>query len=251
MKRLIKGFLMSVSMFSSIPLPVFVWEEGCESLVILFFPFVGAVIGLAWYFLAYLILPTALGVGLKAAVLLLVPLFLSGFLHIDGYMDTADAVFSRRPLEDKKRILKDSNIGAFASVALCVFFLLAYSGMTDIVSRNKSIFPFLTIPVFSRCLTGIALLNLKPLSQTGFGASFRRGTKKSYTFILAGVAILSVLAGFALGELQGVKALIAVLLFSGGATWFLYSQFKGISGDLCGAILTVSELSGVLALAIF
>lgn len=36
---------------------------------------------------------------------------ITGGIHLDGFCDTADALYSRRPQEEKLRILKDPNCG--------------------------------------------------------------------------------------------------------------------------------------------
>ena len=57
-------------------------------------------------------------VVLTAAVMTVYPFLISGCIHLDGFMDVNDAVMSRRPLEDRQRILKDSHVGSCA--VICV-----------------------------------------------------------------------------------------------------------------------------------
>ncbi|MEG1027168.1 MAG: adenosylcobinamide-GDP ribazoletransferase, partial [Oscillospiraceae bacterium] len=120
MKRYFNGFIMSLSMFSIIPTPQ-IWNENALSLMIPFFPLVGAIIGALWYGVFLLLQALNVPIMLSAVILALCPLILSGFIHIDGYMDTSDAIFSRATLEKKKDILKDSHVGAFAVIAFVTY----------------------------------------------------------------------------------------------------------------------------------
>ena len=88
------------------------------------FPFVGTVIGAIWAGAGVLMRYFGCPHLFAAAILTLLPYWLSGGIHLDGFMDCCDAVFSRRPLEKKREILKDSHVGSFAVMSLfCVTFV--------------------------------------------------------------------------------------------------------------------------------
>lgn len=74
-------------------------------------PLIGLIVGGIWALCAWLgsFLPQPLAALLCAAA----PWLITGFMHLDGYMDVCDAVLSRRDLETRQRILKDSHCGAF------------------------------------------------------------------------------------------------------------------------------------------
>ena len=59
-----------------------------------FFPLVGLVLGLCYALAAYVLLYTIGAHTLTSVLLMLLPLILTGGLHADGLMDTADGVFS-------------------------------------------------------------------------------------------------------------------------------------------------------------
>lgn len=86
-------------------------------------PLIGLVEGGLWallvWLLAKLCLPEALGALCAAAF----PWLVTGFLHLDGYMDVCDAVLSRRDLATRQKILKDSHCGAFAVIAMVLLAL--------------------------------------------------------------------------------------------------------------------------------
>ena len=254
MKNLLKGFVMSASMFSVIPLPASMWNDKSMPYVMPFFPFVGVMIGGLWYLAVYILTrltPMYIYASfLSAALIAICPFFLSGFIHADGLLDTADAVFSRRSRDEKIRILKDPHMGAFAAFALCVLMLLSFCAVMDIQSNLRDIpLTFVLLPVMSRCVAGLALLKLKSLSETGFAASFKAGTSAGHSAAIIAVMIVCVAAAFALGGTTFIPILATVLMGVITAA-FLYRQFGGISGDICGAIITVSELAGLVCMAV-
>ena len=60
--------------------------------------------------------------GFTAVVLVLVPVIVTGGIHVDGLLDTSDALSSWRDREKRLEILKDSHAGAFAVITACVYF---------------------------------------------------------------------------------------------------------------------------------
>lgn len=90
---------------------------------LLFFPWIGAVIGgleIAWYHLA-----GYLGVGkiLSVALAVFLPLFVTGGFHMDGFMDTKDALSSYHGKEKKLEILKRSSYRCLCRYPLAIISL--------------------------------------------------------------------------------------------------------------------------------
>ena len=117
----IYGFFMAWGMFLAIPCPKKIWRESARRRMVACLPLVGLIAGLVWAGCVWLsaFLPLPLGALLCAAA----PWLVTGFLHLDGFMDVCDAVLSRRDLETRQRILKDSHCGAFAVICLVLLFL--------------------------------------------------------------------------------------------------------------------------------
>ena len=164
-------------------------------------------------------------------------------------MDTADAVFSRRSIDEKKRILKDPHIGAFAVIALVGLILFQFGAVYTIVESQKDLLIFILIPVVSRCIAGITALRLKPIFETGYIKSYKQGTKIGHTVF---ICILIALCGTVAWLLLGITALPLLAAVAAGiiTACYLYKQFQGISGDLSGCIITVSEFAALLCMAL-
>ena len=110
----IRSLLTAFSTYSRIPVPQVEWNEENRRYSMCFFPLVGLVIGL--FLWGWLALCRCSGIGplIRGAVAALLPLAITGGIHMDGYMDTTDALASWQPVEKRLEILKDSHAGAFA-----------------------------------------------------------------------------------------------------------------------------------------
>lgn len=267
--KYIQAFFMSLGMFSSIPCPYRPWNEKVRRLMLAFFPLVGLVIGLIWYGLWLLLDWMDIPLQLQAAVMMLYPYLITGFIHLDGFMDTSDALLSRRPLEDKLRILKDSHTGAFAVISVAILFVFCYASMSVVieqthfkqalgVANGDSMLALILIPVITRCCSAITVLAGKPLDHSQYRQ--KPGVKRPAAEVAAVslIALASILVSLAMG--MGIWVAAAdwsVLLVLAGAVFAYLAamlgavrQLKGVSGDLAGYALTVGEGFAVVMLAL-
>jgi adenosylcobinamide-GDP ribazoletransferase len=267
--KYIQAFFMSLGMFSSIPCPYRPWNEKARHLMLVFLPVVGLVIGLLWYGIALLLSWLGIPIQLAAAVLMLYPYLVTGFIHLDGFMDTTDALLSRRPLEEKLRILKDPHTGAFAVISVGVLFILCYASMSSVVEQvhfknaldiaGGDVMPALIlIPVMTRCCSAVAVLAGKPLAHSQYktDADAKKPVAEVTTICVMGLAaVLAALAagsGFFGGETAWA---IPMVLFCAVIAYFsaifgAFRQLGGVSGDLAGYSLTIAEAFAVIALAV-
>ena len=123
--KYLTGFFMTWGNFCSLPCPVKRWDSGCKSLMLGFLPSIGLIIGLIWAAIYVGLVYLGFPFLVVSFILAFLPFALCGFMHMDGFMDCSDAIMSRKPLEDRQRILKDTHTGAF-SVISAIFMILAY-----------------------------------------------------------------------------------------------------------------------------
>ena len=96
------------------------------------------------------------------------PFALCGFLHMDGFMDCSDAILSRRPLEDRQRILKDSHTGAFAVISI-VFYILAYFAFASTaITIGIDFANMILLVCLSRSVSGLHVLIAKPMQTSQY-----------------------------------------------------------------------------------
>lgn len=152
---------VAFAMFSAIPVPQFDWNEKNMRYAMCAFPLIGVVIGAAWCVCGVMPLP-----GLaKAAGFALIPVWITGGIHLDGYADTCDALSSYGDREKKLEILKDPHCGAFAVIRLCSYFL-AYFALCTCVSFTPRVGVLWVLAlVLERALSGLAVASF-PMAKT-------------------------------------------------------------------------------------
>jgi adenosylcobinamide-GDP ribazoletransferase len=85
-----------------------------------------------------------------AILTLAVWVWLTGGLHLDGWMDAADALFSYRSRERMLEIMKDSRVGAMGVIA-CVLLLMLKAALLYTVLVEQNVSGLLLLPmVWSR-----------------------------------------------------------------------------------------------------
>lgn len=245
----LKGFLASLGMFSILPVPHFIWNDAIVAKMIPTFPFVGLVIGLLWWFFAGILMVLHVPTGLFIALLGVFVPIITGFIHLDGYMDTADAILSRRmELTERRRILKDPTTGCFAVIAFGLYLLLWVCGLMGLLERGISLKILILIPILARSVGGIAVMALPSMTEQGYGAGFRKGAQLS-SFVIPVFAIICAVMGawylvdgwsaFACLGAVGVGFLVAM---------GCYRNLEGFNGDLAGCTIILTELTAVLLL---
>ena len=258
--KYIKGFYMSLGMFTGIPLPFHIWDEKYMPIMAASIPVVGLIVGTLWYLFGLLLVFLQLPVLLSAVLMAVAPFFVAGFIHLDGFMDTSDAYLSFRPLERRLEILKDPNVGAFAVVMLVILFFLQFAAMFTIIEHtafggllleNRRYLALLvTIPVISRCCSALTIFVLRHGPHSNYAPMLAQKLGPSHKiFILLFAAVITA-ASFVFTGVIGLVTVGAVIV---GHTWSMrtvYKSFKGVSGDLLGYALVIGEVCGLIGLAV-
>lgn len=245
MKRYLKAFAMCQSMFCAIPFPWNIWQENARDKMLLFLPVVGLEIGFLWTVLAWVCKETALPRLVTGLILSVYPFLVTGFLHLDGYMDVTDAVRSCRSLERRREILKDSHVGAFAVIG-CVLLMISQFALMASAPEKADHRILLFVPAVSRCCSALAVTSLKPMSTSQY-ADQRK--PKIHLVVLLLMLALFTAAAFCLCGKYGF-AICGCLAGFGLALRKGYRSLEGMSGDISGYALTIGELcaSAVYAL---
>lgn len=245
MKTYFHAFAMCQSMFCSIPFPGNIWDEKARDKMLLFLPVVGLEIGAIWAFLAWLCKVLNLPVLVKGLILSVYPYLVTGFIHLDGYMDVTDAVKSYRSLERRREILKDSHVGAFSVIGI-VMLLLAQFAFLASARENADLRILIFVPAVSRCCSALAVTALKPMNTSQYADQKK---PKSHIVILISMTALFVTAGFLCCGHYGF-VLLGCLTGFGVALRKAYKSLEGMNGDISGYSLSVAELCAAAVYAL-
>ena len=266
-----KALWIAFSMYSRIPTPQFLWEERDRRRAMYFFPLVGAAVGIC--FMAVFLLMRYIGAGrmIFGAVLTAVPLFVTGGIHMDGFLDTCDARASFTDREKRLAILKDTHAGAFAVLSGALYLLIYFAacvemadwgypggnGLKAMAFDGRSMtggVPWGAVSavsagfILSRSLSGLAVAVLPEARKQGMLADFMKDVdqRRLAVFMLGCVLASAMLIGACggwCGLLAAGTALVVFLLFCRMAL----REFGGITGDLAGYFLQCCELFFLLA----
>ena len=246
-----KSVIIAFAMYSKLPMPRVDWEEKALSWALCWFPLVGLFIGaVLWLWLA---LARWLGFGdvFTAAFALLLPIALSGGIHLDGFCDTCDALSSHQSREKKLEILKDSHTGAFAIICCGLYLLLFFAAWCEVEITGRTAVVLALGPVLSRSLSGQSAVNMPNARGTGMLATFTEPMDRFKADLVLGAWLSMSGAAMAVTSLvEGGAALVGALLVHLYYWAMSEKQFGGITGDLAGFFLQTCELAMVLAVAI-
>lgn len=241
MKDIIGGAIVAFSMYSHLPMPHMQWTDRNMKYAICYFPLIGVVIGLVlngWFYAAEALRLTD---NLRAAVLVVLPILITGGIHMDGFLDTSDALSSWKDREAKLEIMKDSHAGAFAIICGLCYFTLAFGAWSQ---ADKSDLLLLgMVPVLSRSLSALALVRFPKAKNTGLLRTFSDAAANAVvTGVMAGYLAVLAAAMIGLGGSKGTATLLTGL----GVFIYYYvmskAKFGGTTGDVAGYFVQLCEL---------
>lgn len=247
---------MAMSLFCKIPVPIVDWEAGNMRYVMCAFPLVGVIEGALlalWLWLSSQLGLTHLAV---AAGLVLIPLLLTGGIHLDGFCDVTDARSSHAEPERRRAILKDPHVGAFAVMGACGYLIAHLAASFELVVFVGSGWPGLAtlmclVPVISRCCSGIATLAFPKSADKGMLAAFAEGADVRHALVVLAVELVAVAAAsVAIAPAYGLALLVASAVCLAWVHRIAMREFGGMSGDLAGWFLQVAELAMYVILAV-
>ena len=245
---LVKACIIALGTYSKLPVPYFEWKEEDMRYSICFFPLAGVLTGAAQWLWLWFCNKYGTGVMAKAAAVIIINILITGGIHIDGYMDTMDALHSYQPAGRKLEILKDAHIGAFA-VIMFVAYVMVYIGVIPEISYN--IIPlFASTFVFSRILSGLSVVIFKSAKKEGMLYAFSKPAQRKT--VCAVLVIELLFAAAVLFYFYNIKAAVVIGVMLAVFVYYRYKSYKefgGITGDIAGWFLCLCEMAGAIACA--
>ncbi|MEC0248215.1 adenosylcobinamide-GDP ribazoletransferase [Paenibacillus chitinolyticus] len=266
------GLITAVQFLTRLPLPVRIeWTPAVLRRSLAFYPVVGMILGLLLTGSGW-VLEKTLPPLPAAALLLCLWIGLTGALHLDGLMDTADGLLSHRSRERMLEIMKDSRVGAMGVIVCVAVLLLKWSVMVPLLTGGAltGSWILLLVPVWSRTFMAAAVA-LWPYARSGGGlGGFFEGEKKPFALLGAGVALFLSAGAVAFfhesGGTLSLKPSLHVLEGAGPVWWgimllmvtfalggvlaaWMAKKLGGLTGDTYGALNELLEALLLLAAA--
>jgi len=252
-----------ISFLTQIPVKKNVQIEAVKAKSYLF-PFVGLLIGLVVAVVAFGAFGLLAAASEIAAVLTLLALYLvTGLLHLDGLADFFDGVMAPGSREDKRRAMKDNNIGIAGLFAVVLVLLLSLfaikavgADLTAAAGFNfdfSSLYGFAGVFVIAEVAAKLSMNTCLILgkgsrrSAEGLGTQFiQAASPLNYLVALLSAVLIAVLFTFSVRFVLVFTGVIVAVVVSSIAT----RKFGAVSGDVVGASNELARCATLLLVAV-
>jgi adenosylcobinamide-GDP ribazoletransferase len=218
-------------------IPIRLRSEPSMATAVVWFPAVGATIGVAagaagaaaWH-----VVPPSVAAALTITIALLI----TGAFHEDGLGDIADAFGGGYTVERRLEIMKDSRHGTYGVAAMCVSIVIRMLAVGTLPGPAAIFATLVAAHTLARA-AAVALMAAVPLAgHSGLGADYGRSTSpgRAGVALVSGCAISVVAVGWWIGPM-----LLAALVAAVAVGWLARRKIGGISGDVLGACEQVAE----------
>ena len=223
---------------STMPTP----QQNAQAL--LFYPVVGLLMGGILYGITLLL--HALPLVLLSSVILVLWIWLTGGLHLDGLADTADAWVGG--FGDKARtleIMKDPSCGPIGVLSLVIVCILKWSALY-VLLQQQCYSTLILFPVLGRLVPLFFFLSTDYVREKGLGSQLGQHLARPIAIALL---LLTPLVALYWAWI-GVVVLASFYL----ALWYLRYKFiqriGGVTGDTIGASIEMIELATLFSFVV-
>ena len=245
---ILRSIIMALSLFTRIPMPTLDWQKNNMSFALAALPLIGLIIGALYCLWFWVCSVFAAGTLFFAVGLTLIPVLVTGGIHLDGFCDTVDALSSRASKERKREILKDPHAGVFAIIGIAVYLLISLALYTELERSFDHILLLGSAVVLSRALGGLASLVFPTTATGNLLDTLRDKSSKRVILVLIVWAVLAFAFALYINLVGALVVAAAALLVTLYVRVMSQRQFGGISGDLIGYLIQLVELFAVAAL---
>lgn len=245
MKNILTGFMLTWQFFTVIPIKkAFTMNEKSVTWMFGWLAVIGAILGGFVALFSELLALTDFNLLLQAILLLVFSIFLTGGLHLDGFVDMSDAFFSYADKEKRLAILDDPRIGAFGAISVICLLLVKVGILYEVLLHRETLFTYFILVMFlSRLAVQLFFNSASPSKEQGLGAYFKKQVHAKtlwglILFYAIGLVVYSLFATTWIPIVMLVVMLLGTFLFK---LWTL-KHFGGMSGDLMGALSEVMEV---------
>jgi len=185
------------------------------------------------------------GAGI-AVITVAVRIAITGGLHMDGLADLADGIGGGRDREKRLMIMADSRLGSFGALALLVMAALQITVIAELLVKTpgnhlslQALYPLIFAPALSRGIIPL-MMRLFPSARPGGMGDRNRASAGSLAVMTALISV-TVIAAFFYG-IAGIIITAAVILFILGIAAGITRRLGGLTGDVYGALIEISDL---------
>lgn len=177
---------------------------------------------------------------------LLTRLLLTGALHEDGLADFFDGFGGGNTKERILAIMKDSHIGTYGVVSLIFYFLFFYS-LLNSLPLHLACLSMLIVDPFCKWLSSFITVFL-PYARTAEASKAKMIYIQMSTPTLVVSSIFGLLPLLLIPRFDYLLAFIFPIVVFFGLIFFMKRKIQGYTGDCCGAMFLLCEISSYLGI---
>ncbi|MEA3317236.1 MAG: adenosylcobinamide-GDP ribazoletransferase [Bacteroidota bacterium] len=240
LKRELNILLTAIMFYTRIPMPKNIeYSSDMLNKATRYFPFIGYLVG-GLGSLVFIAANEILSIDVAVVGSLAAMVLLTGAFHEDAFADFCDGFgggYSRKKILS---IMKDSRIGTYGAVGLCLLVLFKFVLLREL---DLVIFPVIIISahVLSRVIVVILIYTSKYIGSTEVSKSKPVGDKKPVETLI--ISMLWITPLFYFLENKTILYILPVqLILLVYFRYYIHKKTGGYTGDVLGTLQQLSEL---------
>lgn len=213
---------------------------------LLFYPLVGLLLG-AMLVAVHALLASATE-WVRAALVLVAWVAMTGALHLDGLADTVDAFAGGRG--DRARtlaIMKDPCAGPMGVTAIGLVLLVKFSAIAGI-PNTLSWSALLLAPLMGRVVIPVLFASTPYVRMNGLGEALARYQSRTATIV---VSLLVLIVACTFTGWAGARSVLAAVLVLFVVRRLSIARIGGFTGDVAGATVELTEATVLVSLCVW
>ena len=180
---------------------------------------------------------------LWSILLVVTMVVLTRALHLDGFMDSWDALLGGFDRERRMAILRDPNVGAFAVVGVICLLLVKVAAMIGLPTTGADRLPVLLLfPCLSRWAMLLTMELYPYVRSNGIGTAFFDGGQGRFRWQLILGFVFTLVVSVTLAGMVGLVLLAAACAVAWGIGAWATRLLGGVTGDIYGAVNELTEV---------
>ncbi len=174
---------------------------------------------------------------LEGVLLVAVLTLLTRGLHLDGFMDTCDALAGGHDRERRLELLRDPHVGAFSVIGVVLLLVVKFSSLAALPVESR-LWAIVLVPCLSRWAILVVMDRFPYVRREGLGTPFLPGRSRRSLLVGSAVAVVATLV---LTGPVGLLLMATAGLVAGGVGAWAKRRIGGVTGDIYGAACETSE----------